>query len=241
MSTKSKFVRGLALLVSWGVALGSLAVLAAEPPAKPPAEKAASPAGDRWEPAIRAFEAQDRKTPPAKGGIVFVGSSSIRMWDVEKSFPGLGVLNRGFGGSQLADAVRYAERIVTPYQPRIVVLYAGDNDLAAGKSPAQLLDDFRQFAAKVHAALPDTRIVYLGIKPSLARWKLIDKVRDTNRRIRQYAARDPRLVFVDVEPPMLGPDGKPRAELFLPDGLHLNAEGYRIWADLLRPLLKEGS
>jgi lysophospholipase L1-like esterase len=150
----------------------------------------------------------------------------------------MGVLNRGFGGSQLADSVRYVERIVTPYQPRVVVLYAGDNDLASGKSPEQVLADYRQFVAKVHAALPKTRIVYIAVKPSLARWKLIEKGRATNRLIQQAAAENPRLVFVDLEKPMLGPDGKPRPELFLRDGLHLNAEGYRIWADLVRPHLR---
>jgi lysophospholipase L1-like esterase len=118
-----------------------------------------------------------------------------------------------------------------------VVLYAGDNDLAAGKSPEQVLADYRQFVAKVHAALPKTRIVYIAVKPSLARWKLIEKVRTTNGLIQQAAAGDPRLVFIDVEKPMVGPDGKPRPELFLRDGLHLNAEGYRIWADLVRPHL----
>ncbi len=226
------------LLVFFGMGLPALA---AEPPAKSPGTKAAAPTADRWETAIRAFEAEDQKAFPPKGGIVFVGSSSIRLWDVEKSFPGLGVLNRGFGGSQLADAVQYADRIVTPYQPRTVVLYAGDNDLAAGKSPQQILEDYRQFVAKVHTKLPDARIIYLGIKPSLKRWKLIDKVRATNALIRDDAARDPRLVFVDVEKPMLGPDGRPRPELFLPDGLHLNAKGYELWTALLRPHLENGS
>ena len=225
----------LLLEVSLGVAQG---VSAAESPASASANKAA-PAADRWDSAIHAFETQDQKAPPVKGGIVFVGSSSIRLWDLEKSFPGLQTLNRGFGGSQLADAVRYVDRIVTCYQPRIVVLYAGDNDLASGKSPEQVFADYRQFVAKVHAALPNARIIYLGIKPSLARWKLIDKVRAANQLIREFAARDPRLVFVDVEKPMLGPDGKPRAELFVRDGLHLNAKGYQVWAELLLPHLKD--
>lgn len=225
---------GFALLVGLAVQ-----AIASEGPAAKPAKKAAEAAADRWEPAIRAFEAQDRKSAPAKGGIVFVGCSSIRMWAVEKSFPDLNVFNRGFGGSQMADSARYAERIVTPYQPRVVVLYAGDNDLAGGKSPEQVLADYRQFVAKVHVSLPKTRIVYIAVKPSLARWKLIEKVRATNSLIRGFAAQDPRLVFIDVEKPMLGPDGKPRPDLFLRDGLHLNAEGYRIWADLVRAHLRE--
>ena len=157
------------------------AALSASPP---PAPRPPPPVKDRWESAIRDFEAQDRKQPPAPDGIVFVGSSSIRLWKLTESFPGLEAINRGFGGSQLADSVRYADRIVTAYRPKLVVLYAGDNDLAAGRSPEQVFADFKHFVAKVHAALPKTRILYIGIKPSLSRWKLIDKIRDANRRIK---------------------------------------------------------
>jgi lysophospholipase L1-like esterase len=167
-----------------------------------------------------------------------VGSSSIRLWKLGESFPGIEAINRGFGGSELADSVRYADRIVIAYRPKLVVLYAGDNDLAAGKTPERVAADFKQFVAKVHAALPKTRILYIGIKPSLSRWKLIDKIRDTNRRIKALAATDARLVFIDGEQSVLGPDGKPRPELFQPDGLHLNAAGYRVWAELVRPHLK---
>ncbi len=225
---------GLLLLAAIGV-LGTTSLA----PAAEPAKKTPSVKADRWEPAIRAFQAKDRKQAPAKGGIVFVGSSSIVLWDLAKSFPGLDAINRGFGGSQLADSVRYAGRIVIPYQPRTVVLYAGDNDLAAGKAPEQVFDAYRSFVAAIHAALPKTRILYIAIKPSKARWKLIDKIRAANRLIADFAAKDPRLVFIDVEEPMLGTDGKPRPELFMPDGLHLNAEGYRLWAGLVGPHLKE--
>jgi len=210
--------------------------LAAEPGKPAPTVKA-----DRWEPAIRAFEAKDRKQAPAKGGIVFVGSSSIVLWDLPKSFPGLDAINRGFGGSQLADSVRYANRIVIPYQPRVVVLYAGDNDLGSGKTPQKVFDDYRRFVDVIHGALPKTKILYLGIKPCKARWKLIDKVRETNRLIAEFAAKDSRLVFIDVEKPMLGADGMPRPELFKSDNLHLNAEGYRLWAGLVGPHLKENA
>lgn len=208
-------------------------------PAVKPAKQTPSAKADRWEPAIRAFEVKDRKQAPAKGGIVFVGSSSIVLWDLQKSFPGLDAINRGFGGSQLADSVRYANRIVIPYEPRTVVLYAGDNDLASGKTPQQVFDDYRRFVAAIHAALTKTRIIYVAIKPCKARWKLIDRVRTANRLIADFAAKDPRLVFIDVEKTMLGAGGKPRPELFLPDGLHLNAEGYRLWASLVGPHLKE--
>lgn len=194
---------------------------------------------DRWESDIAAYEAMDRKSPPVQDGIVFIGSSSVRLWDVRKSFPDLPVVNRGFGGSQLADSVRYADRILIPYRPKTVVLYAGDNDLAAGKSPEQVLADYKAFAAKVHGALPDTRIVYVAVKPSPKRWALIEKIRETNRLIRAAAEQDPRQVFVDVEKPMLTAEGQPRAELYRPDDLHLNDEGYKLWTELVRPHLEK--
>jgi len=194
---------------------------------------------DRWESDIAAYEAMDRKSPPVQDGIVFIGSSSVRLWDVRKSFPDLPVVNRGFGGSQLADSVRYADRILIPYRPKTVVLYAGDNDLAAGKSPEQVLADYKAFAAKVHGALPDTRIVYVAVKPSPKRWALIEKIRETNRLIRAAAEQDPRQVFVDVEKPMLTAEGQPRAELYRPDELHLNEEGYKLWTELVRPHLEK--
>lgn len=201
---------------------------------------AAMPAtgSDRWEPDIRAFEARDREQMPPPGGIVFIGSSSIRGWDVAKSFPGLPVINRGFGGSQIADSVEFAGRIVIPYKPKSVVFYAGDNDIDAGKSPRQVLDDYREFVTKIHGALPDTKIIFIAIKPSLRRWNLVGTMREANQLVREYSRSDSKLAFVDVDPAMIGPDGKPRPELFVEDGLHMTAEGYRVWTELLRPFLQ---
>jgi len=193
---------------------------------------------NRWEPKIRQFEEQDKKEMPPAGGILFVGSSSIVGWKVDECFPGLPVINRGFGGSQIADSVHFADRIVLPYRPKIVVLYAGDNDVAAGKSPERALRDYRQFVAEVHAGLPETRIVFVAIKPSIRRWNLVDKMREANRLIRAAAEKDKRLVYVDVDGPMIGDDGKPRPELFKSDGLHLNAQGYKLWSALVLPHLK---
>jgi lysophospholipase L1-like esterase len=202
-----------------------------------PAAIAAQAADNRWENEIQAFERQDAKHRPPENAVLFVGSSSIRLWKLEESFPDLDVINRGFGGSRLADSVQFAERIVIAYRPRLVVLYAGDNDLAAGKKPEQVLADFQQFAAKLKAALPETRIAYLAIKPSIKRRALIDRVRETNTAIEQFISADKRLTYVDVFQPMLTPDGQPRPELFLADGLHLNAEGYKLWASVLKPTL----
>jgi lysophospholipase L1-like esterase len=192
----------------------------------------------RWEKAIAAFEEKDKTNPPPHNAVLFVGSSSIRFWDVAKSFPGIDVINRGFGGSELADSVYFAPRIVLPHEPRTVVLYAGDNDLASGKTPEQVAADFREFTRLVLAKLPKTRIIYVSIKPSPSRWKLADKSRQANYLIAAHCKSDERLVYVDVTAAMLGADGKPRTELFLGDGLHLNAKGYEIWASLLKPHLK---
>ncbi len=197
----------------------------------------AQPNPNRWEPAIRDFKAREQAEPTAKGGIVFIGSSSIRRWDLEKYFPGLPVINRGFGGSQIADSTRYADRILLPIEPRIVVLYAGDNDINAGKTPDQVVSDYRAFVAKIRSALPRTRVVFIALKPSLSRWKLVGAMRKANEAIRAITAEDPRLAFVDVDAPMIGSHGRPRPQLFAEDGLHLSAEGYELWASLVLPHL----
>jgi lysophospholipase L1-like esterase len=192
---------------------------------------------DRWEKDIAAFEASDRVSPPPRGEIVFVGSSSIVRWDTAGSFPDLKVINRGFGGSELADAVRYADRIVIPYRPRLVVVYAGDNDIASGKLSEQVVVEAERFVNKVRGALPDVRIVFIGLKPSTLRWAQVDRMRTVNTMLRAFCERDDRVAFVDVDGPMLGWDEKPRRDLLVADGLHLSAEGYRLWTTLLRPFL----
>ena len=196
------------------------------------------PPSARWEKDIRAFEAADKTNQPPQDAILFIGSSSIRRWtNLVQAFPGHQVINRGFGGSQLADSVAFADRIVTPYKPKLVLLYAGDNDIASGKSPEEVLNDFEAFVGKVHAALPGARIGYIAIKPCPAREKFLDRVKTANRLIREYCATNGRLLFIDVFTPMLTAEGRPRAELCIDDGLHPNAQGYELWASLLRPIL----
>lgn len=203
-----------------------------------PSVAAEADPASRWEEHIRRFEEADRNKPPQPDGILFVGSSSIRMWDTDKWFPDAGAINRGFGGSQIADSTKFANRIVLPHAPKVIVLYAGDNDVAAGKTPPQVADDYERFVATIRPALPKARIVFIAVKPSISRWKLVDKMRQANRLIRTVTETDPLQIFVDIDTPMIGTDGKPRAELFKSDGLHLNAQGYKLWAELVGPHLK---
>lgn len=216
--------------------VGSLLCLALLVGAAAPALRVAAQA-DKWAKEMAAFEEQDRKDP-AIGGVVFVGSSSIRLWDLAKSFPGLPALNRGFGGSEIPDAVSHVDLLVLKHRPRIVIFYAGDNDIANGRTPQQVFDDYKTFVGKVHAALPATKIAFIAIKPSIQRWALVDKVRAANGLVRDQARSDERLGFVDVDGPMLGWDEKPRKDLFVADGLHMTPKGYEVWTALVRPFVE---
>ena len=186
---------------------------------------------------LRAFHQQDLASRHPPGGVVFVGSSSIRFWDLDASFPGRNHLNRGFGGSQISDSIAYLELLVLRHAPGTVVFYAGDNDIAFGKSPDRVAADFRTLTRGVHARLPNTRLLFLAIKPSIARWGLVGQMREANRQIEAYCASDARLLYVDVHTPMLGPDGMPRPGLLHTDGLHLSAAGYALWTRLVTPHL----
>ncbi len=148
-------------------------------------------------------------------------------------------INRGFGGSQVADSVRFADRIATPYKPRLIVFYAGDNDIAAGRSAEQVLADYKEFVGKVREQLPETRIAFVTIKPSPLRWKLFETQQNANHLVEAYSKTDRRLVYIDVVTPMLDGDGQPRGELFQKDKLHLNDEGYKVWTEAVAPYLKE--
>jgi lysophospholipase L1-like esterase len=191
----------------------------------------------RYEKEVAAFEALDRTSPPPAGQIVFVGSSTIVDWDPARYFPDLTIINRGLWGSSLIDSVRLVDRIVLPYQPRLVVVYAGDNDIDSGQTSEDVTVQFERFARAIHATLPQTRIVFIGIKPSPQRWLTIDRARAANERIRTLCSRDDRLAYLDVDGVMLGWDEKPRKDLFAGDGLHLSPQGYQLWTTLLRPFL----
>lgn len=194
-----------------------------------------------WEPAIRAFEDQDLRATPPRNAALFVGSSSARMWDLAKFFPGVPTINRGFGGSELSDSLRYFDRIVLPFRPRAILLYAGDNDIAGGETAEQVVADYQAFAAKVREHLPDAHFAFLPIKPSLARWDMWPEMNKANEAIRKLTEADGHLHYLDTATPMLGDDGKPRPELFANDGLHLNDAGYQLWTTIVRPWLKSSA
>jgi lysophospholipase L1-like esterase len=192
----------------------------------------------RFENEIAEFEEADKTNPPPKNAILFLGSSSIRKWTtLAQNFPGHKVFNRGFGGSQLSDSIYYFDRIVLPYKPKIIVLYAGSNDLDAGKTPQTVVNDCKAFAQKVDRALPETKVAFISINASPSRWKDVEKVQQANRQIADFMAKNNRLTFIDVFPAMLDREGKPRPELYVADRLHMNAKGYAIWTSIIAPYL----
>jgi lysophospholipase L1-like esterase len=196
------------------------------------------PSPQPWRADIERFVADDSAHPPPQHGVLFVGSSSIRMWTtLAGDFSGVPVIDRGFGGSAIADSTHYADRIVIPYRPRVIVMYSGDNDIEEGCTPRQVLDEFKAFVSRVRRDLPDVAIVYISIKPSLARWSLWPRMREANREIARWAPTQKQVTFVDVAPRMLDPDGRPRANLFREDGLHMTPAGYAIWIAALEPVL----
>jgi len=148
----------------------------------------------------------------------------------------LDVINRGFGGSEIADSTFFVDRIVIPYRPKMVVLYAGDNDLAGGRTPQQVFQDYKAFVERVHRKLPNIRIAFISIKPSPARASLLQSMREANGLIKAYAIHARRLIHIDVFTPMLDKDGSPRPELF--GRLHMNSEGYRLWKLVVAPIIR---
>ncbi|GGY30847.1 hypothetical protein GCM10008098_25590 [Rhodanobacter panaciterrae] len=193
----------------------------------------------QWNADIAAFQAEDRAHPPVPGAVLFIGSSSIRFWKtLATDFPGVYTINRGFGGSEIDDATFFADRIVAPYRPRAIVMYAGDNDLQDGDSPAHVRDDFAAFVRKVRSFDSHVPIAFIAIKPSVARKALLPKIREANALVREYAATQQGVAYLDVFTPMLGQDGQPQPQWFIADGLHMNRKGYALWIDTVKPWLE---
>lgn len=195
-------------------------------------------AANSWEKDIAAFEASDKKNFPPADAALFVGSSSIRFWrSLAADFPEIPTIRRGFGGSYLSDTAYFADRIVIPYKPRLVVVYAGSNDLAGGRKPERVLASFQELSDKVHAALPATRIAFISINPSLKRQKGAENEEKTNSLIQVFVQGKAWLSYIDSRTGLQGADGQAQASLLRTDGLHLNADGYKKWVELVKPTI----
>jgi lysophospholipase L1-like esterase len=196
------------------------------------------PPSAKWEKSITAFEEADKKSPPPKGAVLFVGASGIARWKtLKEDFPEHVVINRGFGGSQIPDSTYYADRIIIPYEPKTIVFQAGGNDINAGKSPEHVARDFEAFVAKVRGALPRVRILFIGQGPSSARWEQRDKLITLNQMLKDIISKGENMAFISMWEPFIGADGRPNDSLFVEDKLHQNAEGYKIRVRLVKPVL----
>jgi lysophospholipase L1-like esterase len=214
------------------LSLLSIAACAATPGSTQPAIR-------RFEPEIAAFERADLKSPPPKDAVLFIGSSTFAMWGrkLPEDFKPLVAINRGFGGSTMNDLLVHMDRIVIPYKPRAIVVYCGENDIAAGNTPEQVLENVRKFVARARAALPNVHIYYISMKPSPSRWRMWDRMSKGNDLIRQFAVEN-HVVYIDTTAVMMK-DGKPDASLFTADMLHMNRSGYERWIPVIREALKE--
>lgn len=192
----------------------------------------------KWESEIARIEKAHPAKHEEKGGIIFIGSSSIRMWShLAEDFPKHHVANHGFGGSMISDSNQYVDRLILPYEPRMIVMYAGGNDINAGKTPEAVAADFRTFVEKVRAKFPDVEIAYISIAPNPKRWTQVEQVKQANSSIEEFCSKTPKLKYIDVFTHMLGSDGQPLPDIYLADGLHMNLKGYAIWKEIVTPLL----
>jgi hypothetical protein len=192
----------------------------------------------RFEQKVVEYEAADRAAPPPKDAILFAGDSQFYRWKtIHEDLPGYTLINRGIDSFQFRDLIRYVDRIVIPYAPRLIVLHVGGNDVHNGGTPAQVLEDFKTLVQRVRAKLPAVPIVYSSITPGPGRWDEAPQRRETNRVIREYVATQPDLAFVDLWDPMLTADGKPREDIWVEDRVHPNHAGYLIRVELTRPFL----
>lgn len=196
------------------------------------------PDPERYRQAVDAYLASEAEAPPPKGAIVATGSSSVRFWrDIREDLAPLTVIPRGFGGSTMRDLRHFLAELVLRHAPRAVLIYEGDNDVAVGAAPAQILEHFDAIVAAIHDQLPTSRVYILAVKPSVARWHLWDAMRATNAGFAARAEANPRLTYIDIATPMLNAAGEPRKDIFVKDMLHMNAAGYAIWREVARPVL----
>jgi len=190
---------------------------------------------------IRSFKKQDSISYPQKNAILFVGSSSFTKWtDAQDYFPGYPIINRGFGGSSLTDVIRYKDEIIFPYQPKQIVIYCGENDIAGDSDVTGLIvfERFKTLYQDIREKMPNVPIAYISMKPSPSRWNMKERMISGNEMIKLYLNRkELNAKFIDVWSAMLGKDGKPIADIFIEDELHMNAKGYAIWQKIIQPYL----
>lgn len=198
-----------------------------------------APPAPWYEGEIRTYEAADRAAPPAPGGVLFVGSSSVRMWgSLAEDMSPAPVINRGFGGSKTDEVLAVFDRVVTPYEPSVIVYYCGDNDLGTDNTDAWgAAEGFILFERRARALWPEVGIIYIPIKASLARWSNWEAMELANSIVRAYCQSSPGATYADTVTPTLGADGSPDPAMFLGDGLHLSEAGYEAWTAVLRPIV----
>ena len=206
-----------------------------------PAPGSAAEPGDpqRFRDAVQKFESADVVSTPPANAIVFTGSSSIELWhSLNSDMSPLIVINRGIAGSTFEDLIYWINPLVLKYKPRALVVYEGDNDIGESKLTAEeVFEKFKVFASRIHDRLPETRIYALSIKPTILRWALWPEMKRANELIQEWCKDTPEIYYVDVSAPMLDAQKKPRKELFGADGLHMNSQGYDVWASVLKPML----
>jgi lysophospholipase L1-like esterase len=194
----------------------------------------------RFKQEINEYKEADKINPPQQGLYLFIGSSSIRMWKtLEEDFAGYHVINRGFGGSHFSDAIYYFNDLVTPYRPKKIIIYEGDNDIASDKSPESVFKDFKKFLKMISKNMDNPEIAIIAAKPSPRRWHLKEKYESLNLKFEKFCERKENLTYIDVYKPMLNEKGRPDPQLFLKDSLHMNGKGYEIWKNLTLPFIEK--
>jgi len=195
---------------------------------------------DRFESTILEFEAEDQKSGIESGKVLFVGSSSIKRWEtLEEDMAPIPVLNRGFGGSTIPEVTYYADRVLLPYNPKIIVLYCGENDLSNDEAEADLaLKSLKDLTKYLNKHLPDSKLFFIAIKPSIKRWHYWSKMQEANRLIQKYISKKENYYYIDVASKMLDKDGLVLQDIFVGDNLHLNAKGYKIWSEAIKPVIE---
>ncbi len=196
------------------------------------------PAASRFEKNVRDYETADRASPPPRGAILLAGDSQFFRWKtLAEDLPDFTIVNRGIDSFQLSDLLQFADRLVLPHRPRLIVLHVGGNDVHGGKSPERVLADFQAFVRQVRATLPEVPIYFSSLTPGPGRWDEAEQRRKTNRTIKDYIATQRGLGFIDLWDAMLTPAGQPREDLWVEDRIHPNHAGYLVRVKIMRPLL----